>query len=122
TIVGGQGSDWLIGGTGRDIFWFDVDAPLGAGNVDTIEDFATGEDKFQLSRSVFTNASGGTYIDSWSFAVGSAATSSSHRIVYNQATGDLFYDADGSGAAAAQVKFAAVTAGSTLNWTHFLLV
>jgi Ca2+-binding RTX toxin-like protein len=30
------------------------------------------------------------------FKLGAAATTAAHRIVYNQATGELFYDADGT--------------------------
>lgn len=46
-IRGGSGSDLLTGGTGADIFIYDT-ADVGVGNVDTITDFAPGEDVLQF--------------------------------------------------------------------------
>ena len=100
TLSGGDGMDRLVGGTGRDTFRFDT--TLHAGNVDTVEDFSVAEDLIQLSRSVFGNLPAGNTLAASAFTIGSAATTASHRIVYNKATGELFYDADGSGMAAGQ--------------------
>jgi Ca2+-binding RTX toxin-like protein len=50
-----------------------------------------------------------------------AATSFDHHILYDQGTGELFYDVDGSGGAAA-IKFAAVSAGTALSAAHFFIV
>jgi serralysin len=128
TLSGGEGRDWLVGGTGRDVFRFDQ-APQGAG-LDTIEDFSVAEDRIALSTNVFGLAA--VTQDPWTgvvlngsltastFKVGGAATASSHRIVYDQGTGALYYDADGSGAAA-QVQFAKVQAGTALTAAHFQL-
>lgn len=121
TLTGGDGSDWLEGGWGRDMFRFDA-GQIGAVNVDEIIDFNWGEDLIQLSRSVFTKVTGATYLDSTAFTVGSAATTAAHRIIYNKATGELFYDADGSGWAAGQMKFAVLKNPPTLTSYHFQLV
>jgi len=119
TLSGGDGLDWLVGGAGRDYFRFD--GAVIAGNADTIEDFNAAEDLIQLGRTAFGNLSG-TTLAATAFTTGTAATTSLHRIVYNKTTGELFYDADGSGMAAGQTKFATISAGQTLAASHFLLV
>jgi hypothetical protein len=43
------------------------------------------------------------------------------RIVYNSATGQIFFDADGSGAGA-QVLFATVNAGTVLSLADFVVI
>jgi Ca2+-binding RTX toxin-like protein len=126
-LVGGAGSDWLTGGNGSDQFRFDT--ALGAGNVDIVNDFTKGQDLLVLSRSVFTAFGPGTpgattilaYAAAYAFTTGAGATSTSHKIVYNSATGDLFYDADGTGAMA-QVKFAMVGKGLALSANDFMLI
>jgi Ca2+-binding RTX toxin-like protein len=54
------------------------------------------------------------------FKLGPAATTAAHRIVYHQATGELFYDADGVGGAA-QVKFAVIANHAQLSAANFLV-
>jgi Ca2+-binding RTX toxin-like protein len=54
------------------------------------------------------------------FTIGAAASTAQHRIIYNQATGALFYDADGTGAGA-QVQFAKLSAGLALTTASFSL-
>jgi hypothetical protein len=54
------------------------------------------------------------------FTTGSQATSAEHRIIYDAATGNLFFDADGSGAGA-QVQFAILTPGLTLTNANFVV-
>ncbi|WP_201864542.1 hypothetical protein [Microvirga soli] len=44
-----------------------------------------------------------------------------NKIIYNSATGDLFYDADGTGSIA-QVKFATVSKGLALSANDFMLI
>ena len=120
TLSGGDGMDCLVGGAGRDYFRFDT--AIRSGNVDTVEDFSVAEDLIQLSRSVFGDLPAGNTLAATAFTIGPAATTSLHRIVYNKATGELFYDADGSGMAAGQTKFAVIGAGHNLSTNHFLLV
>jgi serralysin len=55
------------------------------------------------------------------FTKGSAATSSAHRIVYNNTTGELFYDADGAGGMA-QIKFANIGKELVLKADMFLVI
>jgi Ca2+-binding RTX toxin-like protein len=79
------------------------------------------DDRFLLDDAVFTGFAGalGT-IAANRFVIGSNATTADHRIVYEQATGRVFYDADGSGAVA-KILFAEVTAGLALTRADFVL-
>ena len=118
-LDGGAGSDALVGGSGRDTFVFSTG--LGASNVDRISDFQAGEDFIALSRSIFSAIGAAGTLASSKLKIGAAATAGDHRIVYNSATGELFYDADGSGAAA-QTKFAIVKAGLALTASNFYVI
>jgi Ca2+-binding RTX toxin-like protein len=117
-LSGGAGSDTLGGGSGYDTFAFA--AALGTSNVDTINDFdvAAGE-AILLSRNVFLNIREHELgIFDNAFTKGTAATSTSHRLIYNASTGELFYDADGVGGAA-QIKFAVLEKGLALSAQNF---
>jgi Ca2+-binding RTX toxin-like protein len=119
TLDGGACSDLLNGGAGADTFRFST--ALGAGNVDTLQDFSVAEgDRIVLSRSVFASA-GYDYLSGAAFKLGAAATAAEHRIVYNQSTGELFYDADGAGAAAA-IKFALIANHAQLSAASFQIL
>ena len=106
TLSGMGGNDTLIGGLGQDSFVFAA-AP-GATNVDFISDFVSATDKAAFDNAVFTalGADGNFGAGDARFASGAGFTSgrdASDRVVYNTTTGQLFYDADGSGAGAAQL-------------------
>jgi Ca2+-binding RTX toxin-like protein len=88
-LSGGLGADTLTGGLGADRFLFNT-AP-GAGNVDTMTDFVSGQDVIALSATVFTAFAG---------QVGNTVGLSAN-LTYNAGTGVLAYDADGAGAGAA---------------------
>ncbi len=115
-LRGLTGSDTLTGGGGMDIFRFDT--ALGS-DVDTITDFAG--DRLQLSRSIFTEVNNGAVLAETRFVTGTAAGDAGDRIIHNAVTGELFYDPDGTGAAA-QVLFARVTPGTELTYADVLLV
>lgn len=118
TLNGGNGSDEMWGGSGAD--WFLFDTALGAGNVDQLKDFSSAEgDMIILNRNVFS-ALGIGVLSGSAFKVG-AATSTSHKILYNAYTGDLSYDVDGWGAAAA-VKIATLNPGTALGASNFFVV
>ncbi len=120
TLDGGLGADNLVGGTGGDRFAFST--TLGGDNFDRIFDFAggAGGDRIQLHRSVFTALGLGT-LTGGQFVAGTAALDADDRILYDQASGTIFYDADGNGSGAA-VAFAQLNAGTTLVASDFIVV
>ncbi|MDQ0568544.1 VCBS repeat-containing protein [Variovorax paradoxus] len=106
-IAGGTGADILTGGADNDTFVFDS-APNA---VDSVTDFnASGSagsgDLVELSRGTFTalsTASGSTlsaaeFASSDGGGAGDVVGAGVH-VIYDSATGNLYYDADGSGAA-----------------------
>ena len=117
TISGGGGADVLIGGAGADRF--DFTTALGTGNVATLADFAAGTDRIGLSSGIFAGV--GSSLDAGEFVVGTAATAANAQVVYNQSTGQLFYDADGTGSGAA-VHFAQLAPGTVLTTASFEVV
>jgi Ca2+-binding RTX toxin-like protein len=102
-IHGKGGMDTLTGGAGADRFYFNT--ALGAGNVDLITDFTPGTDKICLDDDIFAALGPVGALASSNFALGSSATTSVQRILYDAASGALYYDPDGSGPAA-RIRFA----------------
>ena len=119
TLSGGLGKDVLIGGTGADSFVFNT--KLGTTNIDTIDDFNVINDTILLDNDIFTKVGAIGDLSAGAFYTGTAAHDATDRIIYNKATGALFYDADGKGGAAA-VQFAVVDAGLALKASHFDII
>jgi Ca2+-binding RTX toxin-like protein len=98
-LSGGAGKDTLTGGIGADIFNFDT-APS-TSNVDHITDFSRLEgDTLSLSLSQFPNigTAGNKLASTEFYSSGTLPTATAtQHIVYNTSTGDLYYNADGSG-------------------------
>jgi len=114
-LIGSIGADTLTGGGGADTYVFD--SALGAGNVDGITDFEIGADRIELSSAIFSAGVEGTLADSAFFA-GSDAHDADDRIIYDIATGNLYYDSDGNGAAS-KTLFAHVSGGLALTNSDF---
>jgi Ca2+-binding RTX toxin-like protein len=114
-LDGGLGADTLIGNAGADSFLFD--SALGGGNVDTIQDFVLGSDRVLLDHNVFS-ALGTGALAPGAFVIGTAAGDADDRIIYDQSTGNLYYDADGNGAGAA-VQFATLQGHPALTASDF---
>jgi Ca2+-binding RTX toxin-like protein len=126
-LKGGNGNDVLTGGAGIDWFIFDV-AANATTNKDTISDFVSGVDVLQFSRAIFTGMSaaslGALSIDAfWSGSNATAAHDATDRLIYNNTTGALYYDADGTGTGAAiQVALLGTTTHPALTYIDFVIV
>ncbi|MEZ0231302.1 MAG: M10 family metallopeptidase C-terminal domain-containing protein [Methylophilaceae bacterium] len=113
TLNGGLGNDILTGGNGNDFFILNTSLNATI-NVDTITDFVSGEDKLYLDNAIFKKLGVDGYLDSPNFHVGNTAQTTSQFLIYDDQTGKLFYDADGSGAGKG-VLFANLGIGTTLE-------
>ncbi|MGQ4647931.1 M10 family metallopeptidase C-terminal domain-containing protein [Lyngbya aestuarii] len=110
-LVGGFDSDILIGGGGADSFVFNSPAE----GTDTIADFQTYEgDQILVWASGFGAGLPIGTLGASQFTMGAAATDASDRFIYNPSSGELFFDADGTGALG-EVKFASLATGLNLN-------
>lgn len=122
TLSGGGDRDQLTGGAGQDVFLFD--SWLTTVNIDLILDFsAVDGDKIHLSRSAFLTFSPldlGMLTTS-AFHLGVEATSPDHRIIYDQVSGKLYYDPNGTGAGA-PIHFATLANKAALSASDFLIV
>jgi Ca2+-binding RTX toxin-like protein len=115
-IDGKLGADTLTGGLGNDHFLFST--ALGASNIDTISDYSVPNDTIRLDDAIFTGLTPLAFLAASQFTIGAAAADAADRIVYDSATGALFFDADGSGAGAAK-QFAVLSTGLALTAGDF---
>jgi len=118
TLNGAGGADYLLGFGGADNFAFT--STLGGGNVDILGDFSAADDTIQLDDAVFTGLSAGG-LSPGAFVIGTAALDADDRILYNQATGQLYFDADGNGAGAA-VLFAQLQGAPVISASDFTVI
>ena len=110
TLNGREGNDTLTGNAGAD--WFLFDTALGEiPNIEEITDFNVVDDTIRLDATIFSsgltpdNSVGGSQ-----FYVGAEAEDAGDRIIYDNATGAVYYDSDGTGMNA-QIQFAQLSAG-----------
>ena len=132
TFIGGAGNDTLTGGAGNDQFLFGSGAkftPTHFG-VDTVTDFVKGTDKISLSKVSFTALTSAIgNLNSSEFALINSAVnelflagSSSAKIVYNSATGKLFYNQNSAIAGLGTGgSFATLSGLPSLGATDFLV-
>jgi Ca2+-binding RTX toxin-like protein len=120
-LYGGTGKDTLFGGSGHDTFVFDTKA--GPKNVDVISDFSNKSDMIAIDHLVYRGIGSVGDLDDDAFQINRTgkAEDRSDRVIYNEKTGDLFFDADGNGSGA-EVKFAHITAGLKLTEANFDLI
>jgi Ca2+-binding RTX toxin-like protein len=119
-LDGSTGNDTLTGGAGGDFFVFST--ALGASNVDTITDFNVAADTIRIDNAVFAGLATGT-LASDAFAANTTgnAGDATDRIIYETDTGNLYFDADGTGAGA-KVLFAKLDPGLALTNADFVVI
>ncbi len=116
-IDGGAGIDQLTGYGGADTFAFTF---LNIGNTDRIMDFVSGTDEIAVDNAVFAGLPDGP-LSPDAFRAGTAAEDADDRIIYDAATGRLFFDSDGMGGMA-QLQFAVVAPGTTIVAGDFTVI
>ncbi|BAQ67006.1 PD40 domain-containing protein [Geminocystis sp. NIES-3709] len=124
TLIGGIGNDSMIGGIGTDYFRFnssgegiDAEGTLRA----RITDFNVIDDTILIRRDGFSGGLSLGTLPVNQFRVGSSATTSSQRFIYNSSNGAFFFDVDGNGATAA-VQFATLNTGLALTNADILVI
>ncbi|MBL8335356.1 MAG: calcium-binding protein, partial [Rhodoferax sp.] len=119
---GGAGLDTLNGAAGSDVFVFST--ALGAGNVDTIQDFSVVDDSVELSAGVFAALGGAGTLAAGKLRAGAGVTTAADAddfLLYNSTTGALYYDADANGGAQSPVQFAVLGTGLALTNLDFVV-
>ncbi len=117
-LIGGSGRDTLTGSAGLDRFRFTSPTE----GVDTIVQFDEFDDLLEVSAAGFKGGLGaGELILESQFVIGSKATTPNHRFVYNNQTGGLFYDVDGTGAIA-PTQLATFSPGVLLGDTNIWVI
>ncbi|WP_273281404.1 calcium-binding protein [Pseudooceanicola atlanticus] len=120
-IVGREGRDTLKGQAGADTFVFD--RAYGPANVDRIIDFNVNVpdegDILKMKGSVFGGQSAGV-LDSQLFTAGTQANDSNDRFIFDAASGNLWFDADGAGGAS-QILIATFEQNAVVSFDDILI-
>lgn len=116
---GGVGADVLSGGVGSDVYIY---AARNHGN-DTIMDFESSNDSFQFAGLGFRVDPGTTLEDGVTFVANAAPVSvvQEATVLYNTSTGQLWFDVDGTGAAAAQL-IATIEGAAPVTHQDFIFI
>lgn len=113
-LAGGLGRDTLKGGLGDDQFEL---ASLEADDAEKIIDFDRAADLIALDRHVYQM----TEVKPGHLVIGNAAGDANDRLIYDDTTGKLFFDADGTGAEA-KVLIATFTGAPALSAGDFVVI
>lgn len=116
-LSGGAGMDTLTGGAGADVFFF---SSAFRGAVDRVTDFSPVDDTIRLENGVFTTLPSGA-LQASAFHAGAVSHDSTDRVLYDAGSGALYYDPDGTGAAAAE-QFGQVAPGLSVTHADFSVV
>lgn len=131
TIVGNNGynilngmfgNDILTGGLGNDSFLFNTILNA-ATNRDVITDFNVAADTILLENAIFGGIGLAGVLNAALFKnlTTGGLVDINDRILFDDTTGAVFYDADGSGATAA-IQFATLAGAPTVTSTDFLVI
>ncbi|WP_457089900.1 FG-GAP-like repeat-containing protein [Microvirga sp. P5_D2] len=120
-LIGGAGNDILTGAKGKDAFVFD--SPLKR-NVDRITDFKVADDSIWLDNAVFREIGWGTPASPQKMGADLfrlIGEDSEAKIIYDNADGGLYYDADGKGDGG-MVRFAQVAKNLAMTAADFYVI
>ncbi|MGR9246169.1 calcium-binding protein [Rhizobium leguminosarum] len=118
-LIGKIGADILTGGGGGDSFVFDV-KPSNT-SVDKIVDFSSAAgDKLVFDDGIFTGLKPSSF-SAENFVLGTKALEADDKLIYDQASGILSYDADGSAAGGA-IHVADLDNSAALHFKDLFLV
>ncbi|WP_426960154.1 beta strand repeat-containing protein [Muricoccus radiodurans] len=110
TLNGGAGVDVLIGGAGADTFMLSI---VGA-DRDVVSDFVSGTDRLWVTANGAGGLPPGVLAAEQFVANGTGlAGDADDHLIYNTVTGQLFFDADGTGSDA-RIQIATLTGAPTL--------
>ncbi|MCB1503055.1 MAG: hypothetical protein KDK07_25305 [Bauldia sp.] len=115
-IDSNEGNDKIVLGDKKDKLLFDstLDSLT---NVDTIKKFASGKDMMYLDDDIFTALTPGA-LPSSQFHIGTSASDADDFIIYDKASGALYYDPDGNGIQS-QIQFAQFKPGTKIVASDF---
>lgn len=100
-IISGAGQDSIYAGDGQDRIIFNT-APVD-GQRDYIQHFTSGSDRIVLDQDIFTAIGPVGLLASGRFRLGTVAGDANDRIIYDNLSGILYYDRDGTGSAQAKI-------------------
>jgi Ca2+-binding RTX toxin-like protein len=112
-VIGGKGQDRLTGGADNDRFFY-LEA-LKAANRDSIVDFGEGDDGI-----VVNFAALGETVEVGELAFGAKADEANAQLIYDQTSGKLWFDSDGTGKAG-QVWFLTLLNKAELTFEDFII-
>jgi Ca2+-binding RTX toxin-like protein len=116
TLDGKLGNDILTGGAGKDSFNLTT-----SGNIDMIKDFVVVDDTIRLENAVFTKLIATGTLAASRFKIGTQAMDADDYIIYNNATGALYYDSNGNGVGAS-VQIATIGTGLSMTNADFVVI
>ncbi|MGF1566687.1 MAG: hypothetical protein ACFCVD_01190 [Nodosilinea sp.] len=118
TLVGSKGADTLTGNEGRDSFRFNHLDQAG----DTITDFVAADDQILIQAAGFGGGlTAGAAISANQFVLGAGAADASDRFIYNNTSGELYFDRDGTGGQA-QVLLATLSGAPTISNADIVVI
>ncbi|MEH2083455.1 MAG: trypsin-like serine protease [Nostoc sp.] len=117
TLVGDLSNDNLTGRTGSNIFTINTPSE----GIDNITDFSPLDDTINVSKIGFGGGLSEGILQATQFFIGSVAQNSSDRFIYNQNTGGLFFDADGTGSSG-QIQVAQLATGLAMTNTDIFVI
>ncbi len=123
-LDGKLGSDLLVGAGTDNVFnggdRFAFTTALGPDNIDRVEDFSHDVDTIVLDDAILKDLSPGS-LDPNRFVTGPAATDADDRLIYEQSSGTLMFDADGTGTIP-PVTIAIFTGSPVISPSDFLII